>query len=233
MISIDQVVKRRGSRTVLDHVGFAARPGRVTAFLGPNGAGKSSTLRILLGLDHPDEGQALIDGRPYRALPDPLRTVGSMLEGSGAHRSRTARNHLAWVARSNGIAKQRISEVLDEVGLTHDAKLRVGKYSLGMGQRLGVAAALLGDPEVLILDEPVNGLDPEGIRWIRGLLRRHADSGGTVLLSSHLMTEVADVADDLVVITEGKVVSTGTVAEVTAGYGDLEEAFFALTGGTR
>jgi len=233
MISIDQVVKRRGSRTVLDHVGFEARPGRVTAFLGPNGAGKSSTLRILLGLDHPDDGQALIHGRPYRTLPDPLRTVGSMLEGSGAHRSRTARNHLAWVARSNGIAKQRIGEVLDEVGLTHDAKMRVGKYSLGMGQRLGIAAALLGEPEVLILDEPVNGLDPEGIRWIRGLLRRHADSGGTVLLSSHLMTEVADVADDLVVITEGKIVSTGTVADVTAGYGDLEEAFFALTGGTR
>src|SRR5690349_8737052 len=160
MISIDQVVKRRGSRTVLDHVGFEARPGRVTAFLGPNGAGKSSTLRILLGLDHPDDGQALIHGRPYRTLPDPLRTVGSMLEGSGAHRSRTARNHLAWVARSNGIAKQRIGEVLDEVGLTQDAKMRVGKYSLGMGQRLGIAAALLGEPEVLILDEPVNGLDP-------------------------------------------------------------------------
>jgi ABC-2 type transport system ATP-binding protein len=233
MISIDQVVKRRGSRTVLDQVGFEAGPGRVTAFLGPNGAGKSSTLRILLGLDHADEGRALIDGRPYRSLQDPLSTVGSMLEGSGAHRSRTARNHLAWVARSNGIAKHRIDEVLDEVGLANDAKKRVGKYSLGMGQRLGIAAALLGEPEVLILDEPVNGLDPEGIRWIRGLLRRHADSGGTVLLSSHLMTEVADVADDLVVIAEGRIVTTGTVAEVTAGYGDLEEAFFALTGGTR
>ncbi len=233
MITIDQVVKRRRSRTILDHVGFEARPGRVTAFLGPNGAGKSSTLRILLGLDHADSGTALFDGRPYRTLSDPLRTVGSMLEGSGAHRSRTARNHLAWVARSNGIPQHRIDEVLDEVGLTKDAKVRVAKYSLGMGQRLGIAAALLGEPEVLVLDEPVNGLDPEGIRWIRGLLRGLADAGGTVLLSSHLMTEVADVADDLVVIAGGRIVTTGTVTDVTAGYADLEEAFFALTGVTR
>ncbi|GAB3929443.1 ATP-binding cassette domain-containing protein [Kribbella albertanoniae] len=233
MITIDQVVKRRRSRTILDHVGFEARPGRVTAFLGPNGAGKSSTLRILLGLDHADSGTALFDGRPYRSLSDPLRTVGSMLEGSGAHRSRTARNHLAWVARSNGIPQRRIDEVLDEVGLTKDGKVRVAKYSLGMGQRLGIAAALLGEPEALVLDEPVNGLDPEGIRWIRGLLRGLADAGGTVLLSSHLMTEVADVADDLVVIAGGRIVTTGTVTDVTAGYGDLEEAFFALTGGTR
>ncbi|MFK4086454.1 ABC transporter ATP-binding protein [Kribbella sp. NPDC020789] len=233
MITIDHLVKRRRSRTVLDHVGFEARPGRVTAFLGPNGAGKSSTLRILLGLDHPDSGTALFDGRPYRTLTDPLRTVGSMLEGAGAHRSRTARNHLAWIARSNGIPQSRVAEVLDEVGLTADAKVRVAKYSLGMGQRLGIAAALLGEPKVLVLDEPVNGLDPEGIRWIRKLLRGRADSGGTVLLSSHLMSEVADVADDLVVIAGGRIVSTGTVADVTSGYADLEEAFFALTGGAR
>ncbi|TDD62166.1 ATP-binding cassette domain-containing protein [Kribbella antibiotica] len=233
MITIDQLVKRRGSRTVLDNVGFTARPGRVTAFLGPNGAGKSSTLRILLGLDRADDGHALFDGRPYRTLPDPLRTVGSMLEGSGAHRSRTARNHLAWVARSNGIPRRRVAEVLAEVGLAADARVRVAKYSLGMGQRLGIAAALLGEPQILVLDEPVNGLDPEGIRWIRRLLRDHADAGGTVLLSSHLMTEVADVADDLVVIANGRIVTTGTVTEVTSGYADLEEAFFALTGVTR
>ncbi|MFB6718665.1 ATP-binding cassette domain-containing protein [Kribbella sp. NPDC056345] len=233
MITIDQVVKRRRSRTVLDHVGFEARPGRVTAFLGPNGAGKSSTLRILLGLDRADSGFALFNGQPYRALPNPLRTVGSMLEGSGAHRSRTARNHLAWIARSNGIPQRRIDEVLEEVGLARDAKVRVAKYSLGMGQRLGIAAALLGEPEMLVLDEPVNGLDPEGIRWIRGLLRGLAQAGGTVLLSSHLMTEVADVADDLVVIAGGRIVTTGTVTDVTAGYADLEEAFFALTGVTR
>ena len=233
MITIDHVVKRRRSRTILDHVAFEARPGRVTAFLGPNGAGKSSTLRILLGLDRANSGSALFNGRPYRSLTDPLRTIGSMLEGSGAHRSRTARNHLAWIARSNGIPQRRIAEVLDEVGLAGDAKVRVAKYSLGMGQRLGIAAALLGEPETLVLDEPVNGLDPEGIRWIRGLLRGLADAGGTVLLSSHLMSEVADVADDLVVIAAGRIVTTGTVTDVTAGYADLEEAFFALTGVTR
>ncbi|MEU4198000.1 ATP-binding cassette domain-containing protein [Kribbella sp. NPDC026611] len=231
MISIDQLVKHRGHRTVLDHIGFEARPGRVTAFLGPNGAGKSSTLRILLGLDRPDSGSALIDGRRYRTLRDPLRTVGSMLEGSGAHRSRRARNHLAWVARSNGIPQRRVDEVLATVGLADATRVRVAKYSLGMGQRLGIAAALLGEPTTLVLDEPVNGLDPEGIRWIRGLLRDHADAGGTVLLSSHLMREVADLADDLVVIAAGRLVTAGTVAEVTAGYDDLEAAFFALTAG--
>jgi ABC-2 type transport system ATP-binding protein len=229
MISIEQLVKRRGSRTVLDHVGFVARPGRVTAFLGPNGAGKSSTLRILLGLDRPNGGSASIGGVAYQSLRDPLRTVGSMLEGSGAHRSRTARNHLAWVARSNGIRRTRVDEVLAEVGLADRARIRVGKYSLGMGQRLGIATALLGEPDTLVLDEPVNGLDPEGIRWIRQLLRGHADAGGTVLLSSHLMSEVTDVADDLVVIAAGRIVKAGTLAEVTAGYADLETAFFALT----
>ncbi|MEU4569923.1 ATP-binding cassette domain-containing protein [Micromonospora sp. NPDC023956] len=231
MLLVEQLVKRRGSRTVLDRVSFDARAGRVTAFLGPNGAGKSSTLRILLGLDCADGGSALVGGRPYRSLRNPLRTVGSMLDGSGAHRSRTARNHLAWVARSNDIPRRRIGEVLEQVGLADAARVRVGRYSLGMGQRLGLATALLGEPEALVLDEPVNGLDPEGIRWIRGLLRRHADAGGTVLLSSHLMSEVAGLADDLVVIADGRIVKAGTLAEVTVGYGSLEDAFFALTGG--
>ncbi len=231
MLTIDNLMKYRGSRAVLDHVTFEARPGRVTAFLGPNGAGKSSTLRILLGLDHADGGSALVGGRRYRDLREPLRAVGSMLDGSGAHRSRTARDHLAWVARSNGIPRRRIGEVLETVGLTGHARVRVGRYSLGMGQRLGLATALLGEPEVLVLDEPVNGLDPEGIRWIRGPLRGQADRGGTVLLSSHLMSEVAGLADDLVVIAGGRIVATGTVAEVTAGHADLEEAFFALTDG--
>ncbi|GAB3615613.1 hypothetical protein GCM10027416_01700 [Okibacterium endophyticum] len=230
MLSIDSLTKRHGSRTVLTDVTFHALPGRVTGFLGPNGAGKSSTLRILLGLDRPTGGSALVDGRPYRSLRDPLRSVGSMLDGSGAHRSRTARNHLAWVARSNGIPKRRVDEALDEVGLSDAARTRVGRFSLGMGQRLGLAAALLGEPAALVLDEPVNGLDPEGIRWIRGLLRGHADAGGTVLLSSHLMTEVAEIADDLVVIAGGRVVASGPVAEVTAGYATLEDAFFGLTG---
>jgi ABC-2 type transport system ATP-binding protein len=230
MLLIEHLVKRHGSRTVLDRVSFQARPGRVTAFLGPNGAGKSSTLRVLLGLDRADGGRALVGGRPYRTLHDPLRTVGSMLDGSGAHRSRTARDHLAWVARSNGIPRRRVGEVLEQVGLADSGRVRVGRYSLGMGQRLGLAAALLGGPEALVLDEPVNGLDPQGIRWIRGLLRGHADAGGTVLLSSHLMSEVAGIADDLVVISGGLIAATGTLDEVTAGHASLEDAFFALTG---
>ena len=233
MLMIDGLTKRRGPRTVLSEVTFQALPGRVTGFLGPNGAGKSSTLRILLDLDRPTGGTALIDGRPYRTLRDPLRTVGSMLDGSGAHRSRTARDHLAWVARSNGISSHRVGAVLEQVGLADAGRTRVSTFSLGMGQRLGLATALLGEPGTLVLDEPVNGLDPEGIRWIRGLLRRHADAGGTVLLSSHLMSEVAEIADDLVVISAGRIVAAGPLAEVTAGYATLEDAFFGLTGGAR
>jgi ABC-2 type transport system ATP-binding protein len=231
VLTIDGLTKRRGPRTVLSGVTFRARAGRVTGFLGPNGAGKSSTLRILLGLDRADAGTALVDGRPYRDLVDPLRTVGSMLEGSGAHRSRTARNHLAWVARSNGIPRRRVDEVLEQVGLAGAGRTRVGRFSLGMGQRLGLAAALLGEPPALVLDEPTNGLDPDGIRWIRQLLRARADAGAAVLLSSHLMGEVAEIADDLVVITGGRVVAAGTVDDVTAGHSSLEDAFFALTGG--
>lgn len=231
-IEFDGLTKRRGDRDVVHDVSFTARPGNVTAFLGPNGAGKSSTLRMLLGLDRPTAGTAHFDGVPYRELPRPLTTVGSMLDGSGAHRARTARAHLAWVARSNGISPARIPAVLDTVGLAHAAKHRVGTFSLGMGQRLGLAAALLGEPGVLVLDEPVNGLDPEGIRWIRGLLRGHADRGGTVLLSSHLMSEVAEIADELVVIARGKVVASGSLAQVTAGFPTLEDAFFGLTDGS-
>lgn len=231
MLTFDDLVKRRGTRDVLAGVTFRAEPGRVTAFLGPNGAGKSSTLRILLGLDRPTSGTALVDGRPYASLRRPLRVVGSVLEGSGAHRSRTARQHLAWVARSNGIPRRRVGEVLEQVDLAGAARVRAGRLSLGMGQRLGLAAALLGSPAALVLDEPVNGLDPEGIRWIRGLLRSYADEGGTVLLSSHLMGEVASVADDLVVIAGGRVVAAGPLDAVTAGYPSLEEAFFALTAG--
>lgn len=230
MLVIDNIVKRHGRRTVLDRISFEARPGRITAFLGENGAGKSSTLRILLGLDHADEGRALIDGTPYRRLRTPMRTVGAMLDGSGAHRSRTARGHLGWVATSNGIPRRRVGEVLETVGLGDAAGTRVGRFSLGMGQRLGLATALLGDPAALVLDEPVNGLDPGGIRWIRGLLRERADAGCTVLLSSHLMGEVEGLADDLVVIAHGRVVAQGTVPEVVADHGDLETAFFALTG---
>ena len=230
MLSVEHLVKRRGSREILTDVTFRAAPGRITGLLGPNGAGKSSTLRILLGLDRADAGTALVGGRPYRSLRRPLRTVGSMLEGSGAHRSRTARNHLTWVARSNGIPRRRVAAVLDQVGLGAAGRTRVGRFSLGMGQRLGLATALLGEPGALVLDEPMNGLDPEGIRWLRQLLRAHADAGGTVLLSSHLMGEVAEIADDLVVIARGRVVATGPIGAVTAGHPTLEDAFFALTG---
>lgn len=229
MIEITTLTKRHGKKVAVDNISFTAAAGRVTGFLGPNGAGKSSTLRVLLGLDSADAGTALIDGRPYRELRNPLRTVGSLLDGSGAHRSRTARAHLSWVARSNGIRQSRVDEVIDLTGLADAAGRRVGKYSLGMGQRLGIATALLGEPEVLVLDEPVNGLDPEGIRWIRRFLTEYAAGGRTVLVSSHLMSEMAETATHLVVITAGRVVADGPLAEVTAGHTSLEEAFFALT----
>jgi ABC-2 type transport system ATP-binding protein len=229
MIDFIGLTKRHGKKLAVDDVSFTVSPGRVTGFLGPNGAGKSSTLRILLGLDFADAGTALIGGRPYRGIRDPLRTVGSLLEGSGAHRSRTARAHLTWMACSNGIPRSRVREVLDLVGLADVAGRRVSTYSLGMGRRLGLAAALLGEPEVLVLDEPVNGLDPEGIRWIRRFLREYAAQGRTVLLSSHLMGETAETADDLVVINAGRIVARGSVGEVVGGHASLEDSFFALT----
>lgn len=233
MIEVKDVDKRHGARTVLHQVSFQARPGRVTGFVGPNGAGKSSTLRILLGLDRPDGGTATFGGKRYACLPRPLAKVGAMLDGSGAHPTRTARAHLSWVAASNGIPKRRIAEVLEQVDLASAAKSRVGTFSLGMSQRLGLAAALLGEPETLVLDEPVNGLDPEGIRWIRHLLRSHAEAGGTVLLSSHLMGELAEIADDVVVIADGRITAAGTLADVTSGFSNLEDAFFGLTRGNR
>jgi len=231
MIEFDRLTKRRGSATILSDVSFAARPGRVTGFLGPNGAGKSSTLRILLGLDRPTSGTALVGGVPFAELRDPVRKVGAVLDGSGAHRARTARAHLKWVAAAGGVSRGRVDEVLAEVGLSAAAGKRVGGYSLGMGRRLALAAALLGDPEVLVLDEPVNGLDPEGIRWIRGFLRERAAAGRTVLLSSHLMGELSETVDDVVVIDGGRIVARGTLAEVVGGHRNLEDAFFALTTG--
>jgi ABC-2 type transport system ATP-binding protein len=229
MITIDHLSKIKGRTRILYDVSFVARPGRVTGFLGPNGAGKTSTLRVLLGLDRPLSGTALVCGRPYRELVCPLRTVGALLDGSGAHRARTARAHLRWVAASNGLPDSRADEVLEIVGLTGDAKKRAGRFSLGMSRRLGLAAALLGDPEVLVLDEPVNGLDPGGIRWMREFLRARADQGHTVLLSSHLMGELAEIADDVVVIDKGRIVTQGELAEVVGEHRTLEDAFFALT----
>jgi ABC-2 type transport system ATP-binding protein len=229
MIEVSHLVKRHGHRTVVDDVSFTALPGRVTGLLGPNGAGKSSTLRILLGLDRATSGVATIDGSPYRSLSRPLLSVGAMLGGPGAHAGRTARAHLTWVAQSNAIPERRVDEVLEYTGLRDAARQRIGGFSLGMGQRLGIAAALLGDPRVLVLDEPTNGLDPDGIRWTRRLLRSLADEGKVVLVSSHLMTEMEDTADDFVVIARGRVVASGAAADVTGSHRTLEDAFFALT----
>ncbi|MEV4132938.1 ATP-binding cassette domain-containing protein [Dactylosporangium sp. NPDC049742] len=229
MITIDRVSKRKGRARVLHDVTFEARPGRVTGFLGQNGAGKTSTLRVLLGLDRPEHGTALVCGRPYRELHRPLTVVGALLDGSGAHRARTARAHLRWVAVSNGLPVSRADEVLEVVGLSGDARKRAGRYSLGMSRRLGLATALLGDPAVLVLDEPVNGLDPAGIRWMREFLRDRAARGGTVLLSSHLMGELAEIADDVVVIHQGRILVQGGLAEVTGDHATLEDAFLALT----
>lgn len=207
MIDVQNLTKRYGPATVVDGLTFTVRPGAVTGFLGPNGAGKSTTLRMMLGLTRPDTGTARIDGRAYGDLTRPLRHVGALLETSAPHRGLTARDHLLWLAQSNRIARGRVAEVLEMVGLTDAARRRTGAFSLGMGQRLGLAAALLGDPPVLVLDEPVNGLDTEGIRWLRDLLRSMASEGRTVLISSHLMTEMALVADHLVVISGGRLLA--------------------------
>lgn len=229
MLTFNNLVKHRGTHEILSGISFKARPGRVTGFLGPNGAGKSSTLRILLGLDRATSGTALIHGKPFAEIHNPLATIGAALDGSGAHRRRTGRAHLRWIARAAGLSRSRVEEVLEIVGLTNAAGKRVGSYSLGMAKRLGMAAALLGDPEILVLDEPVNGLDPEGIRWIRTYLRERAESGNTVLLSSHLMGELAETVDDVVIIKHGKIVADGTLEEVIGNHFSLEEAFFALT----
>ena len=207
------------------------RPGRVTGFLGPNGSGKSTTMRLILGLDRPDAGQVRVGGRRYRELRWPLREVGALLEAKAFHPGRSARSHLATLAASNAIPRSRVDEVLGMVGLAGAARRRAGKFSLGMAQRLGVAAALLGDPAVLLLDEPVNGLDPEGIRWIRDLLKSLAAQGRTVFVSSHLISEMALTAERLVVIGQGRLLADTTVAELSAGADSLEDAFFQLTSG--
>jgi ABC transporter related protein len=230
MIEIIDVTKKYGGRTAVDRVSFTAKAGRVTGFLGPNGAGKSTTLRILLGLDRPASGTALIDGKSYTALAQPLRTVGAMLDGASAIPERRGIDHLRWIAQSNRIPARRIGEVLEQVGLSEAATRRVRKYSLGMRQRLGLAAALLGEPRFLVLDEPVNGLDPEGIRTIRAFLRIYADDGNTVLLSSHLMGETAQTVDDIVIINKGRIIADGALEQIIAGHASLEDAFFALTG---
>ncbi|HET9968677.1 MAG TPA: ATP-binding cassette domain-containing protein [Streptosporangiaceae bacterium] len=227
------LAKRYRSTLAVDGLTFDVRPGTVTGFLGPNGAGKSTTMRMIMGLDRPDAGQVMIGRNAYARLRWPLREVGALLEGSGSkafHPGRTARAHLTALAASNAIAPRRVEEVLALTGLEKAAGRRAGKFSLGMSQRLGIAAALLGDPGVLLLDEPVNGLDPEGIRWIRNLMKNLAAQGRTVLVSSHLISEIAHTADALIVIGRGRLLAQTTVARLSARTGSLEEAFFQLTG---
>jgi ABC-2 type transport system ATP-binding protein len=206
--------KRYGRKYAIQDVSFTVASGKVTGFLGPNGAGKSTTLRAIVGLDHPTSGTALIGGRPYAELGAPLHEVGALLDARSAHRSRTARNHLRWVAATNRIAKSRVEEVIDLAGLSTVADKRVGGFSLGMGQRLGIAVALLGDPQTLILDEPVNGLDPDGVTWMRGLLRGLADEGRTVFLSSHLLGELSLIADHVIVIGKGCIIADKPLSEL-------------------
>jgi ABC-2 type transport system ATP-binding protein len=231
MITIDHLTRRYGAFTAVDDVSFEVRPGTVAGFLGPNGAGKSTTLRMLVGLTRPSSGEATVLGRPYAQLPNPGRSVGVLLDASAQHGGRTGREVLTLCAKMLGLPSARVDEMLALVGLSErESRRRVRHYSLGMRQRLGIAHALLGDPQVLVLDEPANGLDPGGIHWMRGLLRDFADRGGAVLLSSHLLTEVEAVADDLILIGRGTVVAAGPKSElIPTGGAGLEQLFLTLT----
>jgi len=213
MIEAQHLTKRYGRTVAVDDVSFAVRPGRVTGFLGPNGAGKSTTMRMVLGLDAPSSGSVLVDGKPYGQIRDPLRAVAALLDAKAIVGGRSAANHLSWLAASNGIAPRRVAEVLDMVGLSDVAGKRVGTFSLGMNQRLGIAAALLGDPQTVLFDEPINGLDPDGILWIRNLMKSLAAQGRTVFLSSHLMSEMAQTADHLLVIGRGRILADASTDE--------------------
>jgi ABC-2 type transport system ATP-binding protein len=233
-VTIHGLTKRYGGRAAVDDLTFAVQPGMVTGFLGPNGSGKSTTMRLLVGLARPDAGTALIGGMPYRSLRWPLRTVGAVLEASAFQRGRPGRAHLLALAAASDIPARRVDEVLADVGLTEAARRRAGGYSLGMAQRLSLAAALLGDPAVLILDEPLNGLDPAGVHWMRSLLRSLAARGATVLISSHLISEMALTADRLIVISRGRLLADTTPSELaTQAGGSLEDAFLTLTEGQR
>jgi ABC-2 type transport system ATP-binding protein len=237
MIQISGLTKRYGSTLAVNGIAFTARPGRVTALLGPNGAGKTTTLRLLLGLARPDAGTATVAGRRYAELDAPMRTVGALVEGDTFHPARSGRSHLRALAMIGAVPDDRVDEVLEVVELSGAADRRVGAYSQGMRRRLGLAAALLGDPSVLVADEPQGGLDPQGMRWLRGLVREFAGGGRTVLLSSHMLSEVAQVADDVVVVDRGRVIRNGALSDIVdtgdpAGVGHrLEEEFLRLTTG--
>src|SRR5258707_2993696 len=213
MIEANNLTKRYGEKTAVDGLTFSVKPGIITGFLGPNGSGKSTTMRLILGLDAPTGGDVTVDGREYRNYPAPLHEVGVLLEARSVHTGRSAYHHLLALAQTHGIPRSRVQELISLVGLDEVARKRAGQFSLGMGQRLGIAAALLGDPEVLILDEPINGLDPEGIRWIRDLLKELASEGRTVFLSSHLMSEMAVTADHLIIIGRGRLIRDVGLAE--------------------
>jgi ABC-2 type transport system ATP-binding protein len=220
MIEARDLTKRYGDKTAVDHLSFTVAAGKVTGFLGPNGAGKSTTMRLLLGLDRPASGTALIDGKHYQELSQPLRTVGALLEAKSVHSGRSAYNHLLFLAQTQGLPRRRVDEVLGLVGLQDVARKRAGGFSLGMGQRLGIAAAMLGDPDVLMLDEPVNGLDPEGVLWVRNLMKQLASEGRTIFVSSHLMNEMAVTADHLIVIGRGKLLADCSTQEFIARSSD-------------
>jgi ABC-2 type transport system ATP-binding protein len=217
MIELDGLTKAYGAKRAVDNLTCTIRSGTVTGFLGPNGAGKSTTMRLIMGLDHPDAGRALIDGKPLAGYASPMTHVGALLDAKAFHPSRTGRAHLMGLALTHGIGARRVEQMIDFVGLGPAADRRVGGYSLGMAQRLGIAAALLGDPATLLFDEPVNGLDPEGVAWVRGLMRELAAEGRTVFLSSHLMSEMAQTADHLVIIGQGRLIADAPLAEVLAG----------------
>ena len=219
-IEVSGLRKRFGPTRALDGMSFTVRPGQVTGFVGPNGAGKSTTMRVILGLDAADEGTALVGGRPYRSLRHPLSHVGALLDAAALQPSRSARNHLLWLAHSQGLGAKRVDEVIQQAGLQSAVRRKAGGYSLGMRQRLGIAAALLGDPPVLMMDEPFNGMDPEGIVWMRGFLRSLAVQGRAVLVSSHLMSELQDTADHLVVVGRGRVIADTSVADLIATASD-------------
>lgn len=219
MIQVDHITKRFGEKVAVDDLSFTVQSGKVTGFLGPNGAGKSTTMRIAVGLDRPTSGTITFDGERYQDLAAPLRRVGTLLEAKAVHPGRTARNHLRSLAATHGIPSSRVEAVLGLTGLSEVAGKRVGGFSLGMGQRLGIATAMLGDPEVLVLDEPVNGLDPEGVIWVRNLARALAAEGRTILISSHLMSEMAQTADHLIVIAQGRLMADAPIDDMLAGEG--------------
>jgi len=228
---VNELTKRYRDTVAVDGLSFAVKPGMVTGFLGPNGAGKTTTMRVLLGLSAATSGEALVGGRRYPAIDRPLREVGALLDAGDVHPGRSAVSHLRWLARTNEIGADRVTTVLEQVGLAAVARRRVGGFSLGMRQRLGIAAALLGDPGVLVFDEPVNGLDPQGVRWIRELMRSLAAEGRTVLISSHLMSEMELTADRLIIIGRGRLLADTTVGELitSVGSASLEDAYLRLT----